>query len=171
MTVKASLKDIIAYILKKFPECNDLSDSRLTKMIYLADWKKAVQQQDTVSDIKWYYDNYGPYVESIIETANNNPEIFNVKHTLNAYGTKKKVISLKNKNYPVNISNEDASVLEDIITRTKDKSFTDFKKIVYNTYPIVFSNQYEYLDLIKLADEFRVLVKKVKKVEARPLAV
>ncbi|MCQ1537761.1 DUF4065 domain-containing protein [Methanocalculus taiwanensis] len=162
MRIKASLKDVIAYILKKYPDCNDLSDARLTKMIYLADWKKAVKSGDTVTDIKWYFDNYGPYVDDIIETANENPSLFTVRNTQNAFGGKKKEIKLNNLRYIANIPDEDAGIIDFVIEKTKDKTFSEFKKLIYNTYPIVFSNQYEYLDLIKLAEDYHRFLKGVK---------
>lgn len=169
MTYNPSLKDVIAYILKKYPYDSDLSDARITKMIYLADWKKAVQFNEMITDIKWYYNNYGPYVEDVMQTVNNNSDLFEVKYTQNAFGGRKKEISLKDKNYQEYLSENDRKIIDKIVEITKNKNFTDFKKLVYNTYPIVFSNQYEHLDLIKLAAEYRKLMEEVRSAKNKDL--
>jgi hypothetical protein len=45
----AELKDIIAYYCKQYPHKAELSKARLTKMVYLADWKSAIGQPPLLS--------------------------------------------------------------------------------------------------------------------------
>ena len=48
----ANLKDIIAYILQNYPSNmkHELSNARVTKMIYLADWRNCLRSKGQVSD-------------------------------------------------------------------------------------------------------------------------
>ncbi len=50
----AALKDIIAYYCDRYPHKEELSKARLTKMVYLADWKSAIVHGKQISDIKWF---------------------------------------------------------------------------------------------------------------------
>lgn len=48
----ANLKDIIAYILQNYPsnKKHELSNARVTKMVYLADWRNCLRSKGQVSD-------------------------------------------------------------------------------------------------------------------------
>ena len=74
----ANLKDIIAYILQNYPSNmkHELSNARVTKMVYLADWRNCLQSKGQVSDIEWYFDNFGPFVWDVKKAAEEFPEIF-----------------------------------------------------------------------------------------------
>ena len=67
----ANLKDIIAYILQNYPSNmkHELLNARVTKMVYLADWRNCVRSKGQVSDIKWYFDNFGPFVWDVKKAA------------------------------------------------------------------------------------------------------
>lgn len=45
------LIDIILYILKNYPHKNELSNARLTKMIYLIDWRSAFDNGKQITNI------------------------------------------------------------------------------------------------------------------------
>ena len=46
-----NVKDIVAYICCKYPYSSELSNARLTKLVYLADWMSAVANDEQVTDI------------------------------------------------------------------------------------------------------------------------
>ena len=48
----AELKDIVAYILKKYPTKSDMSNARLTKLVYLSDWKHSIKTYSQISNIR-----------------------------------------------------------------------------------------------------------------------
>lgn len=60
-----NLINIVAYILKNYPNKKDLSKARVTKMVYLVDWRAAFDLGSQATDIQWYFDNYGPFVYTI----------------------------------------------------------------------------------------------------------
>lgn len=82
------LKNIVAYILKKYPIKDELSKARLTKIVYLVDWRAAFDYGKQITNIKWYFDNYGPFVHDI-ENMAQDLEIFEKMTTRNYFGNKK----------------------------------------------------------------------------------
>ncbi|BAF69858.1 Panacea domain-containing protein [Nitratiruptor sp. SB155-2] len=158
----ATLKDIIYYILKKYPNKKHLSNARLTKLIYLIDWYSAIHYNKQISNIKWYFDNYGPFVWDVLDEIKKNPKLFKIKHTTNFFGNNKKIIENIENNYNPNINDHEKQVINKIIDITKDKNWSAFINLVYSTYPILVSEKYSYLNLINKAKKFREL-KKLKK--------
>ena len=150
----AKLKDIMVYIIEKYPLKSDLSNAKLTKMIYLADWKHAITCGNQISEIKWYFDNYGPFVWDIKDEALNESEIFIVKEVLNAYGSPKVIIGMKQIQYHPEITKEEASSIDHVIESAKKLNWDQFIRLIYSTYPIISSEKYTYLDLSKKAKEY-----------------
>lgn len=149
------LIDIIYYILKKYPHKNELSNARLTKMIYLIDWRSAFDYGEQITSINWYFDNYGPFVHDIEEAINDNPEKIKKIETKTIYGTKKNMFILKDENIKLdNLSKNTTSTIDIIIERTKKLYWKDFINFVYSTYPIVTSERYTFLNLVQKAKEY-----------------
>ena len=150
------LIDIISYILKYYPVKSELSNARLTKMIYLVDWRSAFDYGEQITDINWYFDNYGPFVHDVEDTINNNTDLIKRVDTYNMYGTKKTMFVLKNENICFdNISENIKSTIDLIIEVTKGLYWQEFINFVYSTYPIVTSERYTYLNLVQKAIEYR----------------
>ena len=59
--MKIKLIDVIYYIIKNYKKIKDLSKSRLTKIVYLADWHQSIHQGKQITKIKWYFDHFGPF--------------------------------------------------------------------------------------------------------------
>lgn len=150
------LIDIISYILKYYPIKKELSNARLTKMIYLIDWRSAFDYGEQVTNVSWYFDNYGPFVHDIEETIENNLDIIQPIYTQNIYGTKKKMFVLRNENIKLNqIPENITKIIDIIIEKTKGLYWQQFINFVYSTYPIVTSERYTYLNLVQKATEYR----------------
>jgi len=153
----ASIKDIMAYYCKNYPHKNELSKARLTKMVYLADWKSALRKNNQMSNINWIYNHYGPYVDDIVEVAQKE-NIFSLNSITNSQGGNKDVIYLKNDAYRPKISNAEKETLDHIISITKDMYWNKFIKLVYSTYPMLKSEKYDQLNLIVLAEKYKASI-------------
>lgn len=148
------LTQIIAYILDKYPYKDELSNARVTKMIYLSDWRNAILNRAQLSDINWYFDNHGPFVWDVLNEVSNNNTIFTVCNGINMYGGSKRKFSI-NKKIDYNLlSDQDIKVIDKIIETTKSLNWNQFIQLVYSTYPIASSERYTNLNLIEKADEF-----------------
>ncbi|HAU0969463.1 TPA: DUF4065 domain-containing protein [Legionella pneumophila] len=148
------LKDVIAYILKNYPMKEELSNARVTKIIFLADWHQAINHGKQISNIKWVFDNYGPFVWDIHNEAIKNKDLFDIQEKVNMYGQKKNVICLKNSSYDPEISNMEKESIDHVLNVTKKLYWDDFIKLVYSTYPVMSSERYSTLDLISKAQEY-----------------
>jgi len=149
----ATLQDTLIYILEKYPYKNELSNARLTKLVYLSDWYNTLHHEKQISNIKWYFDNYGPFVWDIYKEVEKNP-IFNITHTTNFFGKEKKLISLK-KSSDYKLSEVEKKSIDKIIKITKELNWEKFINLVYSTYPILTTEKYNYLNLKNKAQEYK----------------
>lgn len=150
----AKLIDVMAYILKKYPDKSDLSNARVTKLVYLSDWRHAIAQKSQITDINWYFDNFGPFVWDIKDTAESNPDIFTTLESSTSRGNPKLLLGLKKKDYIPKLSEIERRSIDHVIDITKNLSWSEFIRLVYSTHPIVSSNKYSYLNLIEKAEEY-----------------
>jgi hypothetical protein len=149
-----SLQDLIAYIVKNYPHPSDLSNARVTKMVYLADWFSLINEKGSLSNINWYFDNYGPFVWDIkrcVEASNT----LQLVSTRTMFGNKKELIELRDNDYEPTLSEDAARAIDHIIKQTEKLNWTSFIRLVYSTYPIAKSEKYSQLDLPVLASEYR----------------
>jgi hypothetical protein len=156
----AELIDIVSYIISKYPKNlrDELSNARLTKIVYLSDWHSALKTGSQMSKIKWYFDNHGPYVNDIINLAKTHGDFLSVEETINAYGSKKRKISLKKK-YEPELSKQEKNSIDRIIEITKTQYWNEFIQLVYGTHPIASSERYTFLDLEQKAKEHNAVTK------------
>jgi hypothetical protein len=150
----ADLRDITGYICDHYPNQNDLSKARVAKLIYLADWKFCLERGKQMSTISWIFNHFGPYVDDVEIMALESP-YFNIDRTYNIFGERKDLISLKSRFDFKSLSDDEKTVLDDIINRTASLNWEQFKQLVYSTYPIIVSSRMDQLDLPKLALEYK----------------
>jgi|SRR5215211_372616 len=149
----ARVRDVLAYLCEKYPQKSELSNARLTKMVYLADWKSAIERDMQLTDIQWFFNHYGPYVDDVIEVAESDPA-FNVRSAYNIYGDPKEIISVRDDvDYP-SLEEEDKDILDFVINSSASKNWDQFIRLVYSTYPMVTLDKYAKLDLVELAHEY-----------------
>lgn len=153
----AKLKDVIAYFCKNYPHKEQLYKARLTKMVYLADWKSAIDLKKQMTDIKWIFTHYGPYVEDVIDLARKDPD-FKVETIPNLSGNfsnfKELVKVKKNIDYS-SLDKKEMEILDKVIEVTKKRDWIAFTQFVYSTYPILTQDRYSELDLVALAKKYK----------------
>ena len=152
----AKLQNVMAYIIKKYPDglASEMSNARLTKMVYLVDWKNALEQGNQITDIKWYFDNYGPFVTDIEKAAKTNSSIFVIDLGSNMYGQPKKTFRLRNSNIDIFLNENEKNSIKAVIEETRKLYWKDFIKLVYSTHPVASSERYTYLNLVEKAKEY-----------------
>lgn len=153
------LNHVLRYLIQNYPHKSDLSKTRITKMVYLADWYSTLSRDKQITNIQWYFDHYGPYVPDVYEAALND-KYLKIKEVESYYGTPKNLILL-NEKYQVpkiNLNKDEIFILNKVIENTKSLTWNAFIKMVYDTYPIKRGNQYEPLDLIKFAKDYKTLI-------------
>jgi len=153
--MKMQLKDLIRYIVKNYPKKEDLSKARVNKLVYLIDWKSALDYNEQISDIDWIFNHYGPYVDSI-ETEISSDDRFRIKKTINFYGNEKNIIGLQKDEGFKEPNEKQKKIIDLVIDITNNMNWSNFINTVYSTYPIKHSERGENLDLVKLASEYKM---------------
>ncbi|MDQ6213305.1 Panacea domain-containing protein [Achromobacter insolitus] len=145
------LQAIIRYLCMNYPYKGELSNARVTKMVYLADWLHAQQRGEQLTDISWHFDHYGPFVTDVVEAAKMD-RAMSVQYTTNMYGSPKVQLSyMGDPGESIDLTREERKVLDHVIEETAPLAFSSFINHVYDTYPIRTADRYSTLDLADLA--------------------
>jgi hypothetical protein len=150
----AELRDVVLYFCINYPYPSELSKARLTKMIYLADWRSAITRGRQITNIQWRYNHHGPYVRDVEQLARNDVA-FNIVKTYNAFGSEKEVISATDGAKIGRLLDEERRVLDHVIEITAPMYWDEFVQLVYSTWPILTQPRYENLDLLELARQYK----------------
>lgn len=149
------IMSVIKYILSAYPYKDELSASRLTKMLYLTDWKAALEYDSQLTNTVWHFNHYGPYVDDFVKMAKDDADI-NVINTTTMFGGHKQLFELSSEfKGGVTLTPQLTEIVDFVINATKDKNYEEFIKLVYSTYPVISSSKYSNLDLVKKAREYR----------------
>ncbi len=151
----ATPRDVMSYFCQRYPYPYDLSKSRLTKMVYLADWRSSLTSSRQLTDIDWEFRRKGPHVHAPEDVALTDPA-FTLTRTSSSFGGPKEVIRARLDN-PVrpNVTPEEKAVLDHVIHSTQALNYDGFMKLVYSTYPVVTQERYSHLNLPALAKEYQ----------------
>ncbi len=156
--MKNKILNIMKYFLKNYPHKSELSASRLTKMVYLSDWKSAIENEKQLTDALWHFHHYGPYIDDFLKLAFDDKDI-EVEETINMFGNKKQLIKLKESfQEEINLPDETKKILDFVISSTKQKNYEDFIKLVYSTYPVISSNRYSDFNLVEMAKNYKEIL-------------
>jgi hypothetical protein len=150
----SKLADVMQYICANYPFPDELSNARLTKMVYLSDWRHALRTGDPITNIQWVFNHYGPFVEDVKSEAESN-KAFKIGVVDNFYGNPKRLISVESKDKKVYLTNDEKSAIDRVIEVTKNKYWDDFIKLVYSTFPVMSQERHSVLDLKELAVEYK----------------
>lgn len=118
------LISILSFILKHhcLSGVCSLPNSRITKLVFLSDWFHVLSYGKQISNIKWYFDNYGPYVKDVLECIEKNPQLFDLKITPNIFGAPKREIGIVStesiKQYDNALSKEESNSIKTIVDFT-----------------------------------------------------
>jgi len=157
--MKDIISNLVKYILVHYPHKSELSASRLTKMLYLADWKNSIEKASQITNAVWHFHHYGPYVDDFLKIAKEDSDI-NVVNTTTVFGGRKQQLELKKDfNGDIEVSSDNKKILDFVIADTKDKSYEEFITLVYSTYPVVSSSRYSDFDLVNMAQDYNLLTK------------
>lgn len=150
------LRDVAGYLCRNYPHKSELSKARLTKLVYLADWKSAIDRNQQMTSIKWLFNRFGPYVDDIVQIATQD-DAFTLRQDRTMFGNKKETIALTNPFDERSLTEADRHILDHVIEQTRKLSFDAFIQLVYSTYPILTGAQGSDLDLIAAADRYKAL--------------
>ena len=149
------IDNVVRYLIRHYPESSELNKTKLTKLVYLIDWKYAQKYRKQVTNIKWKFDHYGPYVSDVIEAVIADEDL-SINETYSAFVTAKYIINSNIDKELLDyrsLTSPQISIIDEVILETKSLYWNDFIDHVYSTYPIVHSERYSDLNLVSLAEE------------------
>lgn len=150
--------NLVRYILKVYPHAKELSKARLNKIIYLIDWKSALEHEKQLTQIDWKFNHYGPYVNIIEETILSDDR-FNIKSTTNIYGNEKNIIEIIQDKDFSEPTEKEQEIIDFVIEKTRKFYWDKFINLVYSTYPIISQEKGSQLNLVELAKEYKQIKK------------
>jgi uncharacterized protein YwgA len=160
----SNLIDILYYICKNYPHKDELSKARLTKMVYLSDWKSCLVKDCQLTAIDWFFDNYGPFVDDVHKEIEKRGDLINITHTSNCYGYDKTLYMIAENDYIPILEDDEKKIIDEVIDKTKTMHWDGFINFVYSTYPIATSPRYSKLNLLEKAHEYKKMLNDSKSV-------
>ena len=148
------LIDGITYLCAKYPYSDELSNARVTKMIYLADWRHTLDTGEQMTRIKWLFNHYGPWVPDVLNAARDHPETIRLLHSQTPFGTDKTLLEARPDARWPSLSRSDKAYLQQVVDSTKQLTFQGFLDLIYGTYPVRKTDRYDTLDLEALATRY-----------------
>src|SRR5215208_6804194 len=125
-----SLRDTVAYVCKHYPDKDELSNARVTKMVYLADWKAAIDQGEQLTNITWRFEHFGPFVYDVRDMVVDDPD-FEIVPTRNMYGAHKELLRVSERvhEFPF-LTEDDQKILDFVITTSSKLNWSEFIRLV-----------------------------------------
>lgn len=145
------LRNIIRYIVKNYPYPDDLTKTRITKLVYLIDLENVKKYGIQITNIEWFFDHYGPYVSDVLDEADEDKSI-SIDRDISNFGTVKYIVKPKRGKDELiyeDLSENDKNIIDKVIDDTKNYYWNEFIDHVYATEPIKNGKKYSKLDLKK----------------------
>lgn len=143
------LRSVMRYIVKNYPYPDDLTKTRITKLVYLIDWENVKEYGSQITNIEWFFDHYGPYVSDVLDEADEDKTV-SIKSTISNFGTVKYIVKPKRDKEELlydDLTDNDKDIIDRVIDTTKNFCWNEFINYVYSTDPIKKSTRYSALDL------------------------
>lgn len=146
------LREVIRYLLINSSEPSKLTKTKVTKLVYLADWFSSLESQKQITGIEWFFDHYGPYVSDVYLEAERDPKI-NIKSGYNAFGNPKETLecTIERTKFKSRLNQEEKYILDKVLGCTDNMNWKEFINYVYETKPVKNSEKYSKLDLVSIS--------------------
>jgi hypothetical protein len=146
--------DILIYLYRNYPNSNELSFSRVMKLVYLIEWKFAITKFEKLTDITWTLTKYGPYYNNLIKIFEESSN-FEFKTKIDDKNNQQIIIKYLKVDKDLSLKDETKIVIDFAIQHCKDLSWVELTNIVNSTYGIINSNQNEIIDITYLAKKYK----------------
>ena len=148
------LTALIEYICNFYPVKDHLSNARVTKLVYLTDWRSVLEHGRPITTIRWEFQHFGPWVDDVVNSARRNPNI-EIVHTSTFTGKPKSLFRSVGAPDLTALNKADMSIADSVIAETQGMFFNQFIEHVYSSYPVASRDRYDVLDLPLIGEECR----------------
>lgn len=146
--------NILDYLYFQYPNSNQLSFSRVMKLLYLIEWRYAITKFKKLTDIEWMQTEYGPYYKTLRSIFNDSSN-FDVSIKIDNKNREQLVIVFLNKKESLSLNKEGKEVVDFVIKHCKDYSWTELNNLVNSTYGVINTPQWQIIDLVNLAKKYK----------------
>ena len=146
---RRAIRHVLRYYIQHYPY-DDLSRTRLTKMVYLADWYACQEYHRSITAAPWIFSHYGPYSEVIAQEITRDKIGLIKKSGDPMYGPGREIIE-PGRAAVVSLSARAQSILQRVLNETMNMSWHELVLCVYHTYPLRTQPRYARLNLKTLA--------------------
>ncbi|MDO5105957.1 Panacea domain-containing protein [Capnocytophaga sp.] len=146
--------NILDYLYLKYPNPNQLSISRVMKLLYLIEWRYAITKFEKLTDIEWINTEYGPFYKSLRDIFNESSN-FDVKDDIDDNGRKQTMIFFLNRKGDINLKENTKEVINFVIDICKDYSWVELNSLVNSTYGVINTQQEQVINILELAKKYK----------------
>ena len=146
--------NILDYLYLQYPNSNQLSISRVMKLLYLIEWRFAITKFEKLTDIEWMQTEYGPFYKSLRGIFNESSN-FEVSIKLDDNKNEQIVITFLNRKENLNLKADTKEVVNFVIEHCKDYSWKDINNLVNSTYGVLNTQQGQIIDVVNLAIKYK----------------
>lgn len=145
--------NIIGYLYLQYPNSNQLSISRVMKLLYLIEWRFAITKLEKLTDIEWLQTEYGPFYKSLRSIFNESSN-FEVIIKIDDNNKEQLVINFLNKKENFNLRNDTKEVIDFVISHCQNYSWTELNTLVNSTFGVLNTPQGQLISLVILAKQY-----------------
>lgn len=146
--------NILNYLYSEYPNPNQLSISRVMKLLYLIEWRYAITKFEKLTDIEWLHTAYGPFYKSLRSIFSESSN-FDIKLDIDDKGREQTIIIFLNKKENISLNDETKEVIDFVIEHCKDYSWIELNNLVNSTYGVMNTPQGHIIDIIQLAKKYK----------------
>lgn len=146
--------NILDYLYLQYPNPNQLSISRVMKLLYLIEWRYAITKFEKLTDIEWLQTEYGPFYKSLRAIFNESSN-FDISIKLDENNKEQIIIVFLNKKENLLVRDDAKEVINFVIEHCKDFNWNELNNLVNSTYGILNTPQGHIINVEHLAKKYR----------------
>lgn len=146
--------NVLDYLYLQYPNSNQLSISRVMKLMYLIEWRYAITKFEKLTDIEWMHSEYGPFYKTLRSIYNESSN-YEVCIKLDEKNREQTVIIFLNKKQNLSLKDDAKKVVDFVIDHCKDYSWIELNNLVKSTYGVLNTPQGQIIDVVNLARKYR----------------
>ena len=146
--------NVLDYLYLQYPNSNQLSISRVMKLMYLIEWRYAITKFEKLTDIEWMHSEYGPFYKTLRSIYNESSN-YEVCIKLDEKNREQTVIIFLNEKQNLSLKDDAKKVVDFVIDHCKDYSWIELNNLVKSTYGVLNTPQGQIIDVVNLARKYR----------------
>jgi len=148
------ITQVLRYFITTYPYPEDLFQSTVQRLVYLADWEAARTLGAPITRVRWILDRYGP-TSAAVWSAMDHDRMLSIVSPSHTIHTVPVVRWQGPSDYRPRLAPPHRTILDAVIQHTKDLTYSGLVALVYRTDPAATSLQGTVLPLRRLAHDLK----------------